>query len=71
MPPARSVVVKARVSPEQARRLRRLAKAENKTESDLVREGLDLVARLRARRAFAPRLAEFIGEKDPDYKARL
>lgn len=46
-----TVTKKLRLSPEGARRLERLAKEMGMTESDVLREGIHLVERVRNRRA--------------------
>ena len=64
------VAMKFRVEPERAALVQRIAKAEGKTESEILREGIDLLERSRARREFAPKLADFIGEVPPQYRKR-
>ena len=46
-----SVTKKVRLSPERARLLARLARESKTTESEIIREGLDLVQRVRSRQA--------------------
>lgn len=45
-----TVVKKFRLTPEEAKELRSLAKQMGLTESDVVRKGVDLVKRLQARK---------------------
>lgn len=51
-----TVTKKLRLSPEGARRLERLAKEMDMTESDVLREGIHLVERVRNRRALVEQL---------------
>ena len=46
-----TVTKKVRFSPESARRLERLAREMDMTESDVLRHGLQLIERVRDRRA--------------------
>lgn len=51
-----TVTKKVRFSPESARRLERLAREMDMTESDVLRHGLHLIERVRDRRAAVDRL---------------
>lgn len=67
---ARRATLKFRLEPERAAVVHRIAKAEGKTESEVLREGIDLLERARARREHAPRLADFIKDVPPQYRRR-
>ncbi|HUR70225.1 MAG TPA: hypothetical protein VM370_13355 [Candidatus Thermoplasmatota archaeon] len=62
--------LKFRVEPERAAIVQRIAKQEGRTESDVLREGIDLLERVRARRENLSKLAEFIREIPPEFRAR-
>ena len=66
----RRVALKFRVEPERAAVVQRIAKAEGKTESEVLREGIDLLERARSRREHAPKLADFIKDIPPQYRKR-
>lgn len=66
----RRATFKFRVEAERAAIVQRIAKAEGKSESEVLREGIDLLERSRARREHAPRLADFIKEIPPQYRRR-
>lgn len=68
------MVVRARVPPAQAKMLRKLAKAQGKTESQLLREAIDMLD-LRERRILAAKMMiDLIPDKIPtkdEYAARF
>lgn len=69
---AESVVKKVRMDPPRAAKLRRLARQLKMTESDVLREGLDLVDRVDARRRNIHKLIEMIeGPEPPKIRFRL
>lgn len=67
---APSVVKKVRLKKAEAARLRRLAKALDLTESDILRKGIEAAGveeeRLRMRRENIPKLIAFLGLDGPD-----
>lgn len=72
--PKRSVVMRARVPAAKAKRLRQLAKSQGKTESELLREALDLLDRRERRREAIEGLISMIPERIPtkeEYAFRL
>jgi predicted DNA-binding protein len=72
--PKSSVVVRARVAPETAKMMRRLAKVAGKTTSDVIREAIELYERRERRRIATEKLIEMIPEKVPtkdEYAARF
>ena len=69
---ATSVVKKVRLGPERARRLQRLARERSKTESQILREGLDLVERVRSRERNIEGLIRFLeGDEPPKIRFAL
>ena len=69
-PTTRAVSLKFRLEPERAAVVARIAKAEGKTESEVLRESIDLLERSRERREHAPKLADFITTIPPAYRRR-
>ena len=68
------MTLRARVPPETAKRIRRLAKEKGQTESELIREALDLLDRRERRARAVEALIAMIPEKIPtkeEYAARL
>ncbi|MFA5860198.1 MAG: hypothetical protein WDA16_00745 [Candidatus Thermoplasmatota archaeon] len=80
MPPVKgkskraSVILRVRVPPERAKFVRRLAREQHKTESDVLREAIDMLD-IRARREKATKmLIDLIPDKVPtkeEYAARF
>lgn len=69
-----STTVRARVPAETAKRIRRLAKEKGTTESELIREALDLLDRRERRARAVEALIGMIPDKVPtkdEYAARL
>lgn len=67
---ARRVALKFRLEPERAAIVERIAKSEGKTESEVLREGVDLLERIRARREHLTKLADFIREVPAEHRRR-
>lgn len=66
--PARRVALKFRLEPERAAIVERIAKKEGKTESEVLREGVDLLERIRARREHLAKLADFIRDIPAEHR---
>lgn len=62
----RSVMKRIRMSPERAQRLARLARETGRTESDLLREGMDLVEQRQRRRIAVEELIQLAQGPEPD-----
>lgn len=62
---AADVTKKVRLTRDRARRLSRLAREMHATESDVLRQGLDLVDRVRRRRANVEGLIALAQGKEP------
>lgn len=74
VPPAKTVVKKLRVDKTEAARLRRMARELHASESDVMREGLRLVERVRLRQRNMATLiaqAEEDQRRGPPRKARF
>lgn len=68
---AASVVKKVRLDRARLRRLARLARALGKTESDVLRDGLDLLAMRERRREGAEKLIALLGDQPEPPKIRF
>jgi hypothetical protein len=63
--PTKGITKRVRLEAHRAKIVERIARTEDKSESDVLREGIDLLERVRARRANVPSLLEFIREPAP------
>lgn len=61
----RSITKRVRMSPSEARRLARLARREHRSESEILREGLDLVERRKDRDRGLKQLIAMIDGPEP------
>lgn len=62
---AKRVTKRFRIEPERAQIVERIAKKENKTESEVLREGIDLLQRVRARKEHVPALLDYVKDFEP------
>ena len=67
----RAITKKVRLDAKEADDLRRLAKARGQTESDLMREALQLLQARNSRMAAIERYTEFLGDEEEPPKVRF
>lgn len=65
-----TITKKFRVDKRRAGKLARLARELDVTESDIVRRGIDLVAKIEARRRNVEKLIQILGDAPEPPKAR-
>lgn len=65
-----TITKKFRVDKRRAQKLARLARELDVTESDVVRRGIDLVARIEGRKRNVEKLIEILGEAPEPPRAR-
>lgn len=70
--PTKRLTKKFRLDAKRAKVVERIAKREDRSESEVLREGIDLLERVRARRKHVPQLLDFAkGGEPPKVRFRL